>query len=349
MTPNSFHKLRSALLAVLCSLALGLSSCDSFIYEDEGDCAPYYRVKFIYDMNMKYADAFAQEVNSVTLYLADPATGAIVWSKHESGDALRSAGYEMEVPVDPGRYTLIAWAGDGHRTHFAIPEVNVHTGLQCTMGRDHDEAGNAFVDHDLDRLYHGVLENQEFPSTQGIHYYTVPLMKNTNDVTVLLQHVSGTPVDPALFDFTITDDNGLMDWNNAVLPDETITYWAHETSSGTASFDPDPNAPAGRAPIVEYSAAIAEHTMARLMKSHENSTRLTIRNHATGEIVLSIPLVKYVLLVKGYHNRPIEDQEYLDRQDHYSLTFFLDEGNRWVRTHIYINSWKIVDLPPITL
>lgn len=336
-------------MAVLLALATALASCDSFIYEDEGDCDPYYRVRFVYDMNMKYADAFPQEVNSVTLYLADAATGAIVWSKHESGEALRNAGYEMEVPVNPGKYNLIAWAGDGHRTHFSVPEANVHTGLQCTLAREHDADGNAVIDHDLDRLYHGKLDGQDFPSTQGIHYFTVPLMKNTNDVTVLLQHVSGAPVDPDIFEFTITDDNGLMDWDNAVLPDETITYRAHETTSGTASFNPDPDAEEGRAPIVDYSAAIAEHTVARLMKSHEDRTRLTIRNRATGETVLSIPLVKYVLLVKGYHNRPIGDQEYLDRQDHYSLTFFLDEGNRWVTTHIYINSWKIVNLPPINL
>ena len=43
-----------------------LYACDSLIYDDEGDCSVNYRVKFRYDYNMKFADAFAHEVNVVT-------------------------------------------------------------------------------------------------------------------------------------------------------------------------------------------------------------------------------------------------------------------------------------------
>ena len=69
---------------------------------------------------------------------------------------------------------------------------------------------------------------------------------------------------------------------------------------------------------------------------------LTIRNIEKDETVLSIPLVDYALLVKGQYNRTMDDQEYLDRQDEYALTFFLDEGNQWMNSFIYINSWRIV-------
>ena len=68
---------------------------------------------------------------------------------------------------------------------------------------------------------------------------------------------------------------------------------------------------------------------------------LTISNKA-GETVLSIPLIDYCLLVKGNYNRNMSDQEYLDRQDEYNMTFFLDENDRWVNSTIYINSWKVV-------
>ena len=56
------------------------------IYDDEGDCDPHYKVKFRYDMNMKFADAFSNEVNAVTLYVVDESTGRIVWQKRESGE-----------------------------------------------------------------------------------------------------------------------------------------------------------------------------------------------------------------------------------------------------------------------
>ena len=48
-----------------------LYACDGLIYDGEGDCSVSYRVKFRYDYNMKFADAFAHEVDVVTLYLLD--------------------------------------------------------------------------------------------------------------------------------------------------------------------------------------------------------------------------------------------------------------------------------------
>ena len=87
------------------------------------------------------------------------------------------------------------------------------------------------------------------------------------------------------------------------------------------------------------SVAVAELTTGRLMTDQEPV--LTVRNRE-GETVLSIPLVDYALLVKGYYNRDMDDQEYLDRQDEYNMTFFLDENDRWVNTSIIINSWHVV-------
>lgn len=330
-----FQKLQIALSCLL--VQAGLASCNSLIYDDQGDCDPYYKVRFVYDMNMKFVDAFPKEVNSVTLYVIDDATGTVVWSKHENGEALRSEGYEIDVDIAPGQYSLLAWAGDGHKTHFTIPETQMVQELECTLGRGYNDDEGAVVDHDLDRLYHGVLRDCDFPDEQGVHVYTVPLMKNTNNITVMLQHLSGAPVDHNQFDFTITDDNGRMAWDNDVLKDEQITYRAHYKTSGTASVRPDES----RA-VEAMSAAIAEHTVARLMESHKDSARLTVTNKENGEVLFSIPYVQYLLLVKGYHNREMSDQEYLDRQDQYNMTFFLDENNRWISSYIYIESWKIV-------
>ncbi len=48
-------------------------------------------------------------------------------------------------------------------------------------------------------------------------------------------------------------------------------------------------------------------------------------------------------MVKGEYNKSMSDQDYLDRQDDYTMTFFIDSENRWY-THagIYINSWYVV-------
>ena len=70
--------------------------------------------------------------------------------------------------------------------------------------------------------------------------------------------------------------------------------------------------------------------------------RLTVVNNLTGEVILTLPLVDYALLVKGENVRDMDDQEFLDRMDEYVLLFVLDEGMRWVSMTVNIHSWKLV-------
>ncbi len=319
-------------LLALFACCMTLSSCDGVIYDGEGDCSVNYKVGFRYDWNMKYADAFAHEVSEVTLYLLD-ASGNVAWKKTESGDALAEEGYAMDVDVEPGQYSLLAWCGTSDKGSFTIPETTVGTGLTCTLNRQRTSDGSAYVDTDLDRLYHGYLGTQEFPDEAGTYCYTVPLVKNTNSVRVALQLLSGASAGEGKFSFSITDDNGRMDWDNTVLEDETLTYKPWYTQTGEANIDSGGTASS-------FGTAVAELTTARLLADHD--TRLTVTNNDTGETVISIPLIDYVLMVKGYYNKEMDDQEYLDRQDEYDIVFFLDEGDRWIDSYIYINSWKIV-------
>lgn len=70
--------------------------------------------------------------------------------------------------------------------------------------------------------------------------------------------------------------------------------------------------------------------------------RLHVYEHSTGRSIINIPLIDYALLVKGNYQSRMDDQEYLDRQDSYSLVFFLDEKANWQASTIYINSWRVV-------
>ena len=58
--------------------------------------------------------------------------------------------------------------------------------------------------------------------------------------------------------------------------------------------------------------------------------------------MLSIPVADYALLVKGNYNSSMSNQEYLDRQDEYNMTFFLDEDGDWLSASIIVNSWRVV-------
>lgn len=140
-----------------------------------------------------------------------------------------------------------------------------------------------------------------------------------------------------------------MEHDNSLLPDEMITYWAHDKQSGTTGMGIDDYPEQGRArqtaaqtstrAVTSVSVAIADLTIGRLTK--ERKTYLTI-NNPEGEIAARIPLRDYALLLKDGYDHEMTNEEYLDRQDEWTLTFFLDERDKWIGVSIIINSWRVV-------
>lgn len=327
-------------IAILSSVMF--SSCDeSFIYDYEGDCSVNYRIQFIYDMNMKYANAFAHEVTSVSLYIFDE-EGILVSQVHDSGEALASDDYSIEVELTPQEtYRLLAWCGIGDEESFDLPDVEegktTIEEMKCRMNRAY-VGERAIVNDDLRPLFHG-MKTLTVTTEPGTHYETISLIKDTNVVRVVLQHLSGEDVNPDEFTFEIQDYNGFLAHDNTLLEDELITYQPWSVTGGRADINADVyGAPMREATTV--NVALAELTVNRLCV--ERRPILVVRRAEDNELVLSIPLIDYALLVKGNYNHSMGDQEYLDRQDEYNLTFFLDRSGDWVSSVIIINSWKVV-------
>ncbi len=324
---------------LLTFLGMAVTSCSNILDEEMVDCSVEYRVKFKYDHNMKFADAFANNVRSVTLYAFDE-NGKFVYQRTEQGDMLGEDGYSMPVEVTPGEYRFIAWAGLEGEESFSVPALTQGKStideLTCRMNRINVRAdGTAVVNQDLKPLWHGEVTKHSFTSRAAMEQVlTIPLIKNTNNVRIVLQHLSGSAVEVDKFTFTITDENGLMNYDNSLLVDEPLTYYAWRKDDGVADMDNE-----NTRTQTTIGVAIAELTVGRLVL--ENNPILTVTNDK-GEKVLSIPLIDYALLVKGHYNREMSDQEYLDRQDEYNMTFFLDENGHWANSTIIINDWQIV-------
>ncbi len=324
-----------------------LPSCDGLIYEGEGDCSVHYRLNFRYDMNLKWADAFANEVSSVHLYAFNP-SGVLVWQQEDPVDESEAPDYSMELDLPAGDYQLLAWCGlsnDGQQSEsFAVPEaVEGETrieDMQCSLNRLYDDAG-AYSKDRLYRLFHGRLDVSLPEDGSGGNYeYTMYLTKNTNHVRVILQHLSGQDVDVDDFTFRIEDENGLMAHHNGLLQDENINYRPWMTQTGEAGVGKDDS----RA-VINVKGAIADLTVGRMTESHRKRMILAI-TRKDGETVARIPVIDYALLAKDYYEEEyghkMTDQEFLDREDDYVLTFFLDENNEWISSQILIHSWVVV-------
>ena len=257
------------LAAKVCMASVCLSalpSCDRWFYEEEGDCSVYYRLKFRYDKNLKWADAFANEVSSVHLYAFDK-SGVLVWQREEQIDPTTAENYSMSLDLPAGDYRLLAWCGlrnDGEREEsFSVPEARVGETrmkqLQCALNRKYDESG-AYSKERLYRLFHGTLD-VSLPSNDdgGSYDYTMCLTKNTNHVRVILHHLSGEDVDVNQFVFRIEDENGLMAHDNELMEDENITYRPWKTQNGEAGVGKDDT----RA-VIQVKGAIADLTVTEI-------------------------------------------------------------------------------------
>lgn len=155
------------------------------------------------------------------------------------------------------------------------------------------------------------------------------MMKDTNNLRVMLQQVDGSSIDEADFDFKVVDDNTLMAWDNAVIPTQSVEYWPWTRGNANPGELED-----GRNATVAW----AEMSFPRLVTS--NSPRLVITRKEDGYNVVNIPLNNYLLLMKSeaYANMP--SQEFLDRESRWKMLFFLQNG-RWLQTVIEINDWTV--------
>lgn len=323
------------------------TSCNDLFSEQEGDCSVTYRLKFRYDRNLKWADAFANEVSSVHAYAFDQ-SGVLVWQCDEQVDQATADNYSMLLDLPAGDYKILAWCGlrnDAKEESFSVPEARIGETtieeLKCTLHRYYDEAG-AYSDKRLFRLFHGSLDVSLPENEDGGHYvYTVPLTKDTNHIRVILQHMSGEDLDVDKFKFYIDEENGLMAHHNGLLPDEIINYRPWDQFAGEAGVGKADT----RASIVPVKGAIADLTVGRMMADRKKKMLLTIFNDKD-EKIATIPVIDYALLAKGYYEEEyghlMTDQEFLDREDEYVMTLFIDESHRWISAQILIHSWVVV-------
>ncbi|WP_099291724.1 FimB/Mfa2 family fimbrial subunit [Butyricimonas sp. Marseille-P3923] len=314
--------------ATLCvaSMNFAFSSCEK-IYEDLDPCAHGVSLRFIYDYNMEFANAFPKKVDCLTLYIYDE-EGNHVGTRVVTGPELRDEGFRMTLDLEPGNYRFVAYGGMAcGKSSFSMvrtPESGCkYSDVRAKMDVD------CLTNPDRKKL-HDMYWGQLTLATADLYQEgVVEMMKNTNNIRIMLQQMNGEPVDDKDFDFEITDDNTLFACDNDLIPNgvETYTPWARgQASTGVME---------GSKEVIE---AYAEFSTSRLML--KNSPKLVIRRK-DGEEVVNIPLNNYLLLFRSEFHKDMDKQEFLDRRSEWSMLFFLDEDHTWLKTKIKINDWTV--------
>lgn len=296
-------------------LLLVLFSCTS-IDETLPECQFY--VRFRYDYNMEFTDAFATQVNCVDVFVFDK-EGTLVMKKSEQGESLGSGSYRMPLQLPVGEYRIATWAGMSDAFEMPDPVAGKSTLEDWTVRMKREES--SVHKKALNPLWYGEVKNVNFTGKQE-QTETVRLIKDTNKFRFILQK-SGQGEELNMNDclFEIQADNGYYNWNNDLLNDDVISYQPYHLEK------------------VEDVGIVVEMNTMRLLE-HKKVYLMLTRKSDSKEL-MKIDLIPYLLLTKmeGYN---IPAQEYLDRQSEYAIVFFYNpELLNFLSSKIVINGWTI--------
>lgn len=316
----------AAWIAVL--MAAVMSSCNSVIYEDLEPCPHGVKLRFVYDYNMEFANAFPSSVDCLTLLIYDE-DNRYVTTRVVTGAELQDEAYRMQLDLEEGTYRFVAYGGMAcPQSSFSMLQTpaagTVYTDLRVEMD-------DACLTMPVGTRLHNMFWGELLLSTADLYQEgVVKMMKNTNNIRIVLQQVSGLPVDNKDFTFEVVDDNTLFSYNNDLIPNGTIHYapWSQgQVSTGLL--------PGGG----ELKVAYAEFSTSRLMV--KNSPQLIIKHKPDGKEVVNIPLNNYLLLLKSDVFASILPQEFLDRESNWSMIFFLDANLQWGYVDIKVKDWTV--------
>lgn len=326
-----FDLLMGALIALPMA---GLSSCN-LVREDLAECpAPQLELRFVYDYNMEFANAFHNQVDCLSVLFYNSDGQLIAYHIVDDPQTLADEDWRMRLELPAGDYHIVAYGGmecsNASFIHVKKPrEGSLRTDLHVQL--DYNALYNA---ERLHNHFYGALDLSVDPEIDT--KATVKMMRNTNYIQVALQHTNGNPINCDDFIFEITDDNNDFDADNNLLATGEITYSPWETLN--ASVGEGDNGQ-------EWHSALSRFTVSRLVKNKPAACRLNVYRRANNEVVFSIPLINYMLMFKHDNtdlrlDNIMSDQEYLDRENRWNFVFFLKD-NVWLSTYIIVNDWEV--------
>lgn len=305
--------IRRITLGVLFIGSLIITSCDS-IYEKLPECR--LSVKFKYDYNMEFADAFHAQVDKVELYVFDK-DGKFLFKQTEEGTSLSTGDYLMPVVLPAGQYQFMAWAG-AHDSYDIAPlekGVSSISDLKLQLKRE----ASLVIDKELEPLWYGEITKVDFTGTTN-RTEEINLIKDTNKVRFVFQgrNEDAWGVNVHAYEYEIIESNGYLAHDNSLLDDATLSFRPYHLEQKN------------------LAAATVELNTMRFLENRD--ARFVVTEKATGKKVFNINLTDFLVMTKieGYN---MTSQEYLDRESEYKIIFFFADNDPWLALQININGW----------
>lgn len=314
------------------SLALStllMTGC-SVVYEDLDPCPTGVDLNIQYTRNILGVDAFEGAVHCAEVHVYDK-DGKYVgsWSTANTNKL------SLELPA--GEYRAVVYGGmECEDASFAYNEVmgsdHHYSDLQTWIKNSRADVPTE-VANELHPMYHAAGTFTVEADTEKYNSANFDLTKNTNTIQVLLQHADGSALDPSKFNFSVTADNAVMGHDNSLVAQGSgITYKAYETGTTTGAKLSDGS---------DIQCAYGLISTARLMADGDATLHVDL---ADGTKVVDLSLPRYLNMIRANELRTGTLQDYLDKQDNWSLVFVLDPDSDQVSGLVFkVNNW-ILDL-----
>lgn len=358
---------------LVCFSAIALTTMSSCIKEDMDDCPPAISkvaLQFDYTYNVKQADAFAAEVKNINVYAFDE-NGKFFDSYIESREKFET-GHTMEITgLKDGKYTFVCLARDRQvmsraeddEMEFSFasltPGVSTIDDLTERMGKDNGEEikndkefaalYTAKTQVDFQRLNQNGNEGTVVTST-------LSLMKCTKTYRIVLLPYENDQADfkPENFDVRIEGSAAWLDHKGEKVKNEKITYLPYNMER-RANYDgahTEVNEePVDQALIYDLSSSrmFERQSDRRAVRDGDKSkyddkriiiTDLRDKDHPIELFNHSLPW--FLALCGEKVNQNWDDQEYLDREDHYVLMFYVSDKRDYnMITKVNVNGWNV--------
>lgn len=358
---------------LVCFSAIALTTMSSCIKEDMDDCPPAISkvaLQFDYTYNVKQADAFAAEVKNINVYAFDE-NGKFFDSYIESREKFET-GHTMEITgLKDGKYTFVCLARDRQvmsraeddEMEFSFasltPGVSTIDDLTERMGKDNGE--EIKNDKEFAALYTAKTQvdfqrlNQK--GNEGtVVTSTLSLMKCTKTYRIVLLPYENDQADfkPENFDVRIEGSAAWLDHKGEKVKNEKITYLPYNMER-RANYDgahTEVNEePVDQALIYDLSSSrmFERQNDRRAVRDGDKSiyddkriiiTDLRDKDHPIELFNHSLPW--FLALCGEKVNQNWDDQEYLDREDHYVLMFYVSDKRDYnMITKVNVNGWNV--------
>lgn len=358
---------------LVCFSAIALTTMSSCIKEDMDDCPPAISkvaLQFDYTYNVKQADAFAAEVKNINVYAFDE-NGKFFDSYIESREKFET-GHTMEITgLKDGKYTFVCLARDRQvmsraeddEMEFSFasltPGVSTIDDLTERMGKDNGEEikndkefaalYTAKTQVDFQRLNQNGNEGTVVTST-------LSLMKCTKTYRIVLLPYENDQADfkPENFDVRIEGSAAWLDHNGEKVKNEGITYLPYNMER-RANYD-GAHTEVNEEPVDQVliydlsSSRMFERQSDRRSvrdgdKSKYDDKRIIITDLRDKDNPIELfnhSLPWFLALCGEKVNQNWGDQEYLDREDHYVLMFYVSDKRDYnMITKVNVNGWNV--------